>query len=87
VLFNWSRRLILLSVTNGLDKPTLKARLRWWLTIANKTVEAPVSRRIALVTQSALGQFQVRVLDSFVIQKTTRAHCRHPVRVLIRGSS
>jgi len=45
--------------TDGLDKSKLKARLRWWLTISDKTEEGtPVSRRMALVAQSALGQFQ-----------------------------
>jgi len=49
--------------TDALDKSTLKARLRWWLAMADKTDEGtPVSRRIALVAQSALGQFQVRVV-------------------------
>jgi LETM1 and EF-hand domain-containing protein 1 len=49
--------------TDGLDKSTLKARIRWWLTMADKTDEGtPVSRRIALVAQGALGQFQVRVV-------------------------
>ena len=58
-----SRKLILpLSATAGLDKSTLKARLRWWLTMTDRTDEGtPVSRRIVLVAQSALGQFKVRV--------------------------
>jgi LETM1 and EF-hand domain-containing protein 1 len=58
------RKLILsLSATDDLDKSTLKARIRWWLTMADKSDEGtPVSRRIALVAQSALGQFQVRVV-------------------------
>lgn len=58
-----SRKLILpLSGTDDLGQSTLKARLRWWLTMADKTDEGTrVSRRIALVAQSALGQFQVRV--------------------------
>jgi len=52
-----------LSATAGLDKSTLKARLRWWLTMADKADEGTsVSRRIVLVAQSALGQFQVRVV-------------------------
>ena len=52
---------LLLSATAGLDKSTLKARLRWWLTMIDKSDGGtPVSRRIALVAQSALGQFQVR---------------------------
>ncbi|KAI0000567.1 hypothetical protein BJV77DRAFT_1063946 [Russula vinacea] len=48
--------------TDGLNKTTLKARLRWWLTMADKIDEGtPVSRRTALVAQSALGRFQVRL--------------------------
>lgn len=54
-----------LSVTDDLDKTTLKARLRWWLTMADKIDEGtPVSRRTALVAQSALRQFQVRLIPS-----------------------
>lgn len=45
-------------VTDGLNTTTLKARLRWWLTTADKTDEgSPVSRRIGLAARSALGQF------------------------------
>jgi LETM1 and EF-hand domain-containing protein 1, mitochondrial len=66
-----SRKLILpLSATGDVDKSTLKARLRWWLTMADKTDEGtPVSRRIALTAQSALGQIQVRVFlkNQFVL--------------------
>lgn len=52
------------SLTDGLNTTTLKARLRWWLTTADRTDEGtPVSRRVALAAQSALGQFQVRVLS------------------------
>ncbi|KAI0001290.1 hypothetical protein BJV74DRAFT_766424 [Russula compacta] len=51
-------------LTDGLNTTTLKARLRWWLTAADRTDEGtPVSRRVALAAQSALGQFQVRVLS------------------------
>jgi len=54
-------------VTDGLSTATLKARLRWWLTTANKTEDGtPVSRRIALAAQSALGRFQVRTLDLYM---------------------
>ncbi|KAF8462234.1 hypothetical protein DFH94DRAFT_640706 [Russula ochroleuca] len=54
--------------TDGLNKTTLKARLRWWLTMADKIDEGtPVSRRTALVAQSALGQFQVRIFDSYTV--------------------
>jgi len=46
-------------VTDGLNTATLKARLRWWLITADKTEDGtPVSRRIALTAQSALGRFQ-----------------------------
>jgi len=46
-------------VTDDLNKTTLKARLCWWLTMADKIDEGtPVSRRTALVAESALGQFQ-----------------------------
>jgi len=46
-------------VTDGLNTTTLKARLRWWLTMADKTDEGTaVSRRIALAARSALGKFQ-----------------------------
>jgi hypothetical protein len=59
---------VLLSVTDGLDKTTLKARLRWWLTRAGRTDEGtPISRRTVLATRSALGQFQVRILDSHIV--------------------
>ncbi|KAH9058808.1 hypothetical protein EDB87DRAFT_1563871 [Lactarius vividus] len=45
-------------VTDGLNTTTLKSRLRWWLTIADKTDEgSPISRRIDLAARSALGQF------------------------------
>ncbi|KAH8995729.1 hypothetical protein EDB92DRAFT_159415 [Lactarius akahatsu] len=45
-------------VTDGLNTTALKSRLRWWLTIADKTDEgSPVSRRIDLAARSALGQF------------------------------
>ncbi|KAI9449402.1 hypothetical protein BJY52DRAFT_1307592 [Lactarius psammicola] len=45
-------------VTDGLNTTALKARLRWWLTTADKTDEgSPVSRRIGLAARSALGQF------------------------------
>lgn len=50
------------SVTDGLNTTTLKARLRWWLTMADKTDDGTaVSRRIALAARSALGKFQVRI--------------------------
>ncbi|KAI9511142.1 hypothetical protein F5148DRAFT_402926 [Russula earlei] len=46
-------------VTDGLNTATLKARLRWWLTTADKTDNgSPISRRIALTARSALRQFQ-----------------------------
>ncbi|KAH9046884.1 hypothetical protein EDB84DRAFT_1463972 [Lactarius hengduanensis] len=45
-------------VSDGLSTTALKSRLRWWLTIADKTDEgSPVSRRIDLAARSALGQF------------------------------
>jgi len=48
-------------VSNGLSTTKMKARLRWWLTTADRSNEGtPVSRRIVLACQSALGQFQVR---------------------------
>lgn len=76
-----------LSTTAGLDKHTLNARLRWWLTMADKTEEGtPVSRRIALAAQSALGQFQVRVFYSiYTYFRRSHAHCHHPVTILTRG--
>jgi hypothetical protein len=73
-----------LSVTDDLDKATLKARLRWWLTMADKIDEGtPVSRRTALVAQSALGQFQVRLISSLSLRRL-HAYC-HPVRPFARG--
>lgn len=46
-------------VSNGLSTTKMKARLRWWLTTADRSNEGtPVSRRIVLACQSALGQFQ-----------------------------
>ncbi|KAF8270247.1 hypothetical protein EI94DRAFT_1571874 [Lactarius quietus] len=45
-------------VTDDLNARILKARMRWWLTTADKTDEgSPVSRRISLAARSALGQF------------------------------
>jgi len=45
-------------MTDGLNTNTLKSRLRWWLTTADKTDEgSSVSRRIDLAARSALGQF------------------------------
>lgn len=45
-------------MTDGLNTTALKARLRWWLTTADKIDEgSPVSRRIGLAARSALGQF------------------------------
>ncbi|KAH9083897.1 hypothetical protein EDB83DRAFT_2332008 [Lactarius deliciosus] len=42
-------------VTDDLNTTALKSRLRWWLTIADKTDEgSPVSRRIDLAARSAL---------------------------------
>jgi len=46
-------------VTDDLNTTTMKARLRWWLTTADKTDEGTaVSRRIALAARSALDKFQ-----------------------------
>lgn len=57
-------------MTDDLNKATLKARLRWWLTVADKIdAGTPVSRRTTLVAQSALGQFQVCIFD--FLEKTT----------------
>jgi len=51
-------------MTDGLSTTVLKARLRWWLATVDKTNEGTAaSRRIALAAQSALGKFQVRVLQ------------------------
>ena len=48
-------------MTDGLNTTTMKARLRLWLTMADKTGEGTaVSRRIALAARSALGKLQVR---------------------------
>jgi hypothetical protein len=60
---------------------TLKARLRWWLAMADKIDEGtPVSRRTALVAQSALGQFQVRILDSHIIVLTRSSLSSEDIR-------
>ncbi|KAI0256312.1 hypothetical protein BJV78DRAFT_1358280 [Lactifluus subvellereus] len=46
-------------LTDGLNTATLKARLRWWLTNADRIDEGTaISRRITLAAQSALDKFQ-----------------------------
>ena len=53
-----------------MNTATLKARLRWWLTNADRTDEGTaISRRITLAAQSALDKFQVRVLDPHVVYR------------------
>jgi hypothetical protein len=60
----------------------MKARLRWWLTTADRSDEGtPVSRRIVLASQSALGQFQVRYSTRDFVFGRPLAHCRS-VRIL-----
>jgi hypothetical protein len=52
----------------GLNKTTLKSRLRWWFNFTMTDKGTPVSRRTALVALSAFGQFQVRIFDSHITE-------------------